>query len=268
METSWGTRCWPDQPVASQRWQKLVEHYSPLLLSKETDRLPALSGIASRVEPHLGGYRCGLWNTTLAPDLLWRASNLKVEPFAISHGPSWSWTSVNGAVQYWSDLRVTIQRTGLASWVGRQPIFISCTAKPAGKNPFGQVASGAEIILEGSLRSAWLQYVWTRQDHSSTARVVDHFRYEVAFGGLEIEMHADHILAEQGPHHMPDHDMVWLLLIHPDVCLVLVEVPASGSKYPTYRRIGIVRQPSSFTVEYEHAVNWLAGSVKKTIRII
>ncbi|KAK0617668.1 heterokaryon incompatibility protein-domain-containing protein [Immersiella caudata] len=267
-ETSWETRCWPDQPVASRLWQKLVEQYSPLLLSKETDRLPALSGITSRVEPHLGGYRAGLWSTTLAPDLLWRTTQLKSGSHMVAQGPSWSWTAVNGGVQYWDDLRVDIDMTEVESWTRRRPLFKSCFVNPIGKNRFGQVAPGGEIVIQGSLLRARFRYVWTRQDHGSTTRTLDYFRYEVHLDGLEIGMYADHVCMESGPHHISDYEEVWLLLIHPDVCLVLADTLADGSKFPTYRRIGIVRQPQAFTREYVSAVDWLAGSVEKTIRII
>ena len=268
-ETEWDTRCWPDQPFASQRWQKLVEQYSALLLSKDTDRLPALSGIASRVEPHLGGYRSGLWNSTLAPNLLWRVGQLETgSPAAALRGPSWSWTAVTCAVLYWNDLRVRMTQPEVSDWKRRRPIFLSCTVKPVGKNPFGEVAPGGEIVVKGSLLSAHLQYVWARQDFASTARVLDHFRYEVRFGGLELGMHADHVLTEPGSHHIRDGGKLWLLLVHPDVCLVLVGASGRDNKLPAYRRVGIVRQPAAFSQEYVSAVDWVAASVEETIRII
>lgn len=103
---------------------------------------------------------------------------------------------------------------------------------------------------------------------SSAARAVDHFRYEVQLvGGFEIGMHADHIFADQGPHHISDGEVVWLLLIHPDVALVLIDAPTNRGIFPTFRRIGIVKQPSALVNEYLD-IDWFKGYEKKTNRIL
>ncbi|KAK3902817.1 heterokaryon incompatibility protein-domain-containing protein [Staphylotrichum tortipilum] len=269
----WNRRFQSDQPTASRRWQQMVEQYSPLLLSKDTDRLPALSGIASNAQPHLGSYLAGLWSSSLASDLLWRVSQLDVglgSP-ATPQGPSWSWACSRGAVRYWDDLRVDITRPEVGGWNKRKPVFKSASVKPAGRNPFGEVAPGGNVIIEGYLLSAKVQYVRTRPwlTGSSRAEELDPLKYEVHFA-LDLPLLADHVLSEEGPHHVPDGTEVSMLLVHPDVCLVLM--PSQGVVTPpawaTYRRIGIVRQPAAYAQVYTGAVDWMVGSVKECIGII
>ncbi len=270
----WNLRFQSDQPTASRRWQQMVEQYSPLLLSKDTDRLPALSGITSNAQPHLGSYLAGLWSSSLASDLLWRVSQLDVGlgSQATPQGPSWSWASSRGAVRYWDDLRVEITRPEVWGWNMRKPVFASASVKPAGRNPFGEVAPGGNVIVEGYLLSAKVQYVRTRPwlTGSSRAEELDPLKYEVHFA-LDLPLLADHVLSEEGPHHVPDGTDVSMLLVHPDVCLVLMP-SQQGVVTPlaraTYRRIGIVRQPAAFAQVYTGAVDWMVGSVKECIPII
>lgn len=60
------------QSAMSEQWHIIVERYSALKLSRETDRLPALSGLALKASANLGRYLCGLWQPTLIHDLIWR----------------------------------------------------------------------------------------------------------------------------------------------------------------------------------------------------
>jgi len=150
VELGYDLRLWPDQPFASQRWQKLVKQYSALLLSKEKKgRLPALSRMVSRGSPHLSEYCAGLWKTTFAPNLLWRASRL--DTGAAPQGPSWSWTAVTGAVWYWDHLRVMVSCRENERWERGPPIFYLCSVQSVGKNPLGEVAPGGEMGMKGSL---------------------------------------------------------------------------------------------------------------------
>ncbi|RYP08513.1 hypothetical protein DL764_001844 [Monosporascus ibericus] len=74
-------------------WQKLVEAYSARSLTYETDRLPALSGVASRVHRQLGfRYLAGLWKEGLPANLCWeRKPKHGHENQALVHG---QWESI------------------------------------------------------------------------------------------------------------------------------------------------------------------------------
>jgi hypothetical protein len=93
--------------------------YSPRLLTKAHDRLPAIDGVAQRIQPWVGGrYVAGLWESDLICGLLWRISG-KILPqmdFTVAYlmrtrrksgyksvpidQPSWSWASIDGPVSH------------------------------------------------------------------------------------------------------------------------------------------------------------------------
>lgn len=82
-------------------WDSLIETYSELGLTMAEDRLPAFSGIAKVMAPHLGfgpnshvSYLAGLWSWRLAVQLLWQISRDGQRVIGIA--PSWSWASVIG----------------------------------------------------------------------------------------------------------------------------------------------------------------------------
>lgn len=94
-------------------WHELVEAYSSRSLKFQSDRLPAISGLATSFATLLGDqYHAGLWRSTLPFDLLWRSTKGFLEEEEGTgllglDGPSWSWCSVSGPAYYsWSDARL------------------------------------------------------------------------------------------------------------------------------------------------------------------
>ncbi|KAF7530156.1 hypothetical protein G7054_g9651 [Neopestalotiopsis clavispora] len=85
-------------------WHKMVEKYSVLELTRMSDRLPALSGLAERIAPGSRPYLAGLWKDTIRLDLLWRVDQINEShrrtPENLS--PTWSWSSVSSGVKYWT----------------------------------------------------------------------------------------------------------------------------------------------------------------------
>ncbi|KXX81292.1 hypothetical protein MMYC01_201939 [Madurella mycetomatis] len=85
---------------AFDTWRDIIRLYSSLLLTKESDRFPALAGLAVRFCSVLNcGYLAGfldedipralLWVTTVSPDDVYRASGNESEEV-----PTWSWASI------------------------------------------------------------------------------------------------------------------------------------------------------------------------------
>lgn len=72
-------------------WERIVTEYSSLELSKPTDKLPAVSGVAKQfAKPKsLGRYLAGLWENTLHLDMLWFTGSpaRKSTPW---RAPTWS----------------------------------------------------------------------------------------------------------------------------------------------------------------------------------
>jgi hypothetical protein len=95
------------EDVAWIGWYKMIEDYTARQITKATDRLPALSGlaqaVASKTQPG-NHYLAGLWRFGLLEGLLWckarPGSQALVQPGLLYVAPSWSWASVAGPVRF------------------------------------------------------------------------------------------------------------------------------------------------------------------------
>jgi hypothetical protein len=117
----------------ADRWREAVTEYSDLKLTRKSDRLPAISGLAEimgQLRPQ-SGYLAGLWRDTLFADLCWKVRKPQA---ARSRGPSWSWSSLEGGVSYPKQL---------SRWKPATSITLTeahCIS--LGPKPTGQVESG------------------------------------------------------------------------------------------------------------------------------
>lgn len=84
-------------------WYGMVENYMSRDITKTTDRLPALAGLAkATAEASKDEYLAGLWKSALIEGLTWCGSQ---GAETLSHpeeyiAPSWSWASVVGPLQF------------------------------------------------------------------------------------------------------------------------------------------------------------------------
>lgn len=140
-------------------WRELVEHFTERELSHETDRLPALAGVAKEIQRATGDTYCaGMWQSELLFSLTWSTSPLQnaasernkqtdaceSSTFQISEwpdgiqsseyrAPSWSWASIKGRVEF---------------LIGRGRTFVHLarilrvSLKPRFEDPFGCLAQG------------------------------------------------------------------------------------------------------------------------------
>ncbi|KAK4183263.1 heterokaryon incompatibility protein-domain-containing protein [Podospora australis] len=81
-------------------WKPIVSAYSACGLTKTSDKLIALHGVASRVQEILGGnYAAGLFSDNIESQLLWKVLDNKTSTLPEEHvAPSWSWASIVGPV--------------------------------------------------------------------------------------------------------------------------------------------------------------------------
>jgi hypothetical protein len=95
-----------------EAWHMIVNTASKLQITEESDKLPALSGLAQKmIEHRAGAYAAGLWEENMKRDLLWAApcivdSRLDVRPARRAdkwRAPSWSWASMESAEIYFSN---------------------------------------------------------------------------------------------------------------------------------------------------------------------
>jgi len=79
-------------------WGRVVRSFTLSRLTKEKDKLPAISGLARRLAPVLSDdYVAGLWRNRLSHELLWFPTRAE-EKLRAYRGPSWSWVSIEGEI--------------------------------------------------------------------------------------------------------------------------------------------------------------------------
>ncbi|KAK7705784.1 hypothetical protein SLS64_007731 [Diaporthe eres] len=88
----------PDYEADLRLWDALVWGYGRRKLSKPTDRLPAISGLARLFHKRFGGqYVAGIWSKAMMEGLAWQGLGERAPVSQDQYiGPSWSWASYAG----------------------------------------------------------------------------------------------------------------------------------------------------------------------------
>lgn len=134
-------------------WHDQVMEFSKRQLSFPSDKLPAISGVASKISGIISSeYIAGLWRNNLIRDMCWERhmfQSVKWQATAAWRAPTFSWVSVEGNIFY-NDQAIA----GNGTYVS-EVIDAHCTL--LGSSPFGQVVDGfVEIrgpLLQASLTS-------------------------------------------------------------------------------------------------------------------
>jgi hypothetical protein len=128
----------PSEPVAQENkdsslslWHDILWNYGPRKLTKASDKLPAISGLARIISERMGNdeYLAGLWRSSLIEGLMWQG--LGAHRAIEYRAPSWSWASIDG-----------VPGSGMHHKYERVAEIIDCKVEPKGKNAFGEVKSG------------------------------------------------------------------------------------------------------------------------------
>jgi hypothetical protein len=111
-------------------WYRLLWIYGQRKLSRPSDKLPAISGIASIFAKRLNDqYVAGLWRSNLIEGLSWQSVHSKrVREY---RAPSWSWASVDGDIGYITEFLYKPLAT-----------ITDVEVKLKGANPYGEVLEG------------------------------------------------------------------------------------------------------------------------------
>ncbi|KAH8809995.1 heterokaryon incompatibility protein-domain-containing protein [Hyaloscypha sp. PMI_1271] len=155
--------------AASQRWYRLIKSYAYLKITRDDDRLPAFSGIASSLTT-AENYMAGLRKDNAVRDLLWFTRNSTVPRRPESYvAPSWSWASVAGHVGHYT----SAYSTDFALWnkPGSQALVevLGFSTVKSTSDPFGRLKSG-ELKLRGHFaqgvvsekdRNEWVGTEWS-----------------------------------------------------------------------------------------------------------
>ena len=148
--------------VTFEDWYRIVDMYTERDLSRASDKLPALSGLAriayeseaerANINLDTTEYVAGFWRRHLAQNLCWtRACGwLLTSPFprrpATYRAPSWSWASLDGKVA-----------SNHATYPDPCPVIafeiLEVCTQLASPDPFGAVSDG-RLVLRAGLRRA------------------------------------------------------------------------------------------------------------------
>jgi hypothetical protein len=82
-------------------WTQISLDYSHRSVTRDHDKLPALSGLASRFRDVTGDvYLAGLWKKTLCQGLMWETIWPQNSRPSICQAPTWSWLSAQVPIRY------------------------------------------------------------------------------------------------------------------------------------------------------------------------
>ncbi|KAK3489734.1 heterokaryon incompatibility protein-domain-containing protein [Neurospora crassa] len=116
------------------RWLNICKDYSSRSLTKETDKLIALSGIARSFQKHFPNdkYMAGLWNSHLPLALLWQRTDYAKDIYTTEYiAPSWSWTYPH-------------------KWLDELEV-VGFKGQPKHGDEYGALKEGAALELKGAL---------------------------------------------------------------------------------------------------------------------
>jgi len=159
-------------------WNSIVTRYTRGCLTYPTDKLVAISGLATRLQKLTNSrYLAGLWERHLADQLLWVSygsesdDNLGV-PGTVGDcyiAPIWSWASADGHVSEVCSIRHADYRDILVQLLAAHVDLAD------GNNPFGQV-TGGYLQLRSALAKSKLQLKQSSPSYS----------VNIHYGGIEI----------------------------------------------------------------------------------
>ncbi|KFY28819.1 hypothetical protein V493_02745 [Pseudogymnoascus sp. VKM F-4281 (FW-2241)] len=204
-------------------WLDIAFMYSMRHLTFETDRFPALSGLATYFSKRLGKqYYAGIFSGGIAHGLLWCA----VTPGILSRrdvtgyvGPSWSWMSVNG--------RITFKGRGGDDESVSALGDVTFKLTPHGRDPNGTLKDG-QMQLTGNIKSVTMRRIRAKEDMTmrleADSKVMANFQLD---------------FADQAPSENEIQEVECLLVMDGDDCPYNVLVLRRAKQTLHFERIGI-----------------------------
>ncbi|KAG4431568.1 hypothetical protein IFR05_012943 [Cadophora sp. M221] len=250
-----------DLPMAAEvvhrLWAAAVGEYSALALTKESDRFPALSGLAGLFSQKLQTqYLAGLWGNDLVSGLLWFYEHDFIATRRYrdksSNFPSWSWASLirnqldKENESNVNNLRYDINMENVT--VDTRLKILQASCEVIGFNPFGEV-SGGTIIIEGALIIAKLEV----SEEFPLLKPLLTFQAESSTLMLDVCGTEEHREVSNG-------EMASCLLLAASKYGARALVLKSVGSDNTYRRVGLLR--------LEEHQGWFDGILPTAIHII
>lgn len=153
-----GSSLFSDRKVSPREiWSSVAGDYACAALSKDTDKIIALSGVAEKMQHQLKDeYVVGLWRSNLVHELLWRHSGSGGERYRPGPGriaPTWSWMSVSGSAgAYINSTSCSSVATECKHHI---KIVYATVDKVDPTRPTGDIIPGSGILkIQGQLKPA------------------------------------------------------------------------------------------------------------------
>ncbi|KAI0014176.1 heterokaryon incompatibility protein-domain-containing protein [Xylariaceae sp. FL0662B] len=219
-------------------WRSVLDRYGPTLLTKQSDRLVAISGIARELAPLMRcRYLAGLWSELIVFQLTWYSRDwdsaaprrwqrkARVGPPYLA--PSWSWASVYSCwcwIPSKLDHHVPLAR------------LADARVRNRGNDPFGQVLD-AQLVLRGVLTAV-------RHKEKQGERLRYQTRLWGADGEDEDTATVFQVMVDDDDEDVPT--VLYCLPLHLDLAelkiagLALVRDNAAEEEPPMFRRVGLV----------------------------
>ncbi|KAL9609931.1 MAG: hypothetical protein Q9167_005327 [Letrouitia subvulpina] len=165
-------------------WWNLVNEYSKKELTKETDILPALSGLASLFHTATGGdqYLAGIWRRDLPAALQW-----------LTETPAWRSKTYHAPTWSWAACRKSCPATYRMLTPGQSKVkVLDVGVTVDGENPFGRVSDGF-LKLEGRILGATCERlslqppmveVFVERDKRQGRRSISRIYYDGEIGAM------------------------------------------------------------------------------------
>ncbi|KAK0707035.1 heterokaryon incompatibility protein-domain-containing protein [Lasiosphaeria miniovina] len=251
----------------------LVVEYSSRNITFDSDKFPAFSGVAQRLQPVIGGdYLAGLWSSDFCRGLLWYAGVGQCIHVPQYRAPSWSWAVSNDEVLFGNNREDPLLPSGHKAQLVGYSVVLQDETTPFGeltsaylvlKAPTKTLVRSSQVVssyqLEGSVGLGYFDEPnrHVADDETSViSTTTDLFMIENDSASDE-----DYILSvitrygEDGRHFEIDFDLfddveLVVMLVHardrtpdalpeetvPAQCLVLRSLPGKGEN--TYERVG------------------------------
>lgn len=217
-----------------QDWMKIVREFTKRDLTFSSDKLPALSGLATRwnekcVIASRLPYLAGIWkaNPFMWESLLWRAGEGKGVDLEKPGPPSWSWASVGSWIFY---------DVALEGYYGVS--LLSAETQLRGSNAYGEVTGGF-LRVKGSLLKVQLDII-------SSTEPLYNFTVLPQLTGESTPVEIEELIRDKGAVRLSE--ALKHLRFFPDTELVLGPVePSRLESERTYRRSTTPRESGSKT---------------------
>ncbi|KAI8655482.1 HET-domain-containing protein [Fusarium keratoplasticum] len=132
-----------EEPSLQTTWERIMQDYSRRSISVPSDKLPALSSLATIFSQRTNlDYIAGMWKQWLPGALLWRLyKTASISRPKEWRAPTWSWLSVEGQVKNYENL------SQLSSSAGNIAEIVECYTIPKTPSaPFGEISSAQLTI--------------------------------------------------------------------------------------------------------------------------